>query len=269
MILEFNDTPEGLVVDIEVVAGLPFKGYDERAATSGYFTAAGLNEMFTAPLLAKQKGSTDWVEAINAITRHCIEEFSNLQHFVPYLWEKHTPMGKAGLNWIPTLGTWMQYNKKSLNDGASVSFYKALAAAAAKQVNLSNTTHGALVDAAAAAANKGFEQATAAVTAVAEAKNQAFATPLSNAATEYALKTNAANGAHPKNATTLLSLTNKTSNPLNDALVQGMHAKLNATGRSWSITHGNSSAGNGTHGMMHSMGKGLGKLVNVTISSMG
>jgi hypothetical protein len=67
------------VVDAEVVAGLPHKGYDERAPQDGYHMAAGLNEMFTAPLVAKQRGSVDFEESITAITRHVIEEFSNLQ----------------------------------------------------------------------------------------------------------------------------------------------------------------------------------------------
>lgn len=61
--------------------------------------AAGMNELLTAPLLASQRHSPDWEESINAITRHVIEEFSNLQHFVPYLFERCTLLGTWTLAW--------------------------------------------------------------------------------------------------------------------------------------------------------------------------
>jgi hypothetical protein len=67
--------------------------------------AAGMNELFTAPLLARQKGSYDWEESINAITRHVIEEFSNLQHFVPYLYSKCTLLGECKLRRLRTAHT--------------------------------------------------------------------------------------------------------------------------------------------------------------------
>jgi hypothetical protein len=115
-------------------AGVPYKGYDERAPHDGYRMAAGMNELFTAPLLAKQKGSYDWDESINAITRHVIEEFSNLQHFVPYLYEKCNLLGKAGFNWVPTLGTWLQHNNQLKPDSTSISFYNTLEKMATLQV---------------------------------------------------------------------------------------------------------------------------------------
>jgi len=280
MILEFNDTPEGLVVDIEVVAGLPFKGYDERAPLDGYAAAAGLNEMMTAPLIARQKGSYDWEESINAITRHTIEEFSNLQHFVPYLYEKHTIMGKAGLNWIPTLGTWMQYNKWSINDGNSISFYHMLVAMAKAQIDISKTPHGSLVEAAVGLMNHTFLAATQA----AEAKNvlvsQKYVQP-SNAVTKAAYETNKASGAHPEVDITVQSLTkeivksltNGTMGPDGSGSVvphvkatnAAVHTVLGLTGNNINLvsSSGNSS-GNGStagSGMVHSFGKGLGKMI--------
>lgn len=282
MILEFNDTPEGLVVDTEVIAGLPFKGFDERAPLDGYAAAAGLNEMMTAPLVAKQKGSYDWEESINAITRHVIEEFSNLQHFVPYLYEKHTIMGKAGLNWIPTLGTWMQYNKWSINDGNSISFYHMLVAMAKAQIDISKTPHGSLVEAAVGLMNHTFLAATQA----AEAKNvlvsQKYVQP-SNAITKAAYETNKASGAHPEVDITVQSLTkeivksltNGTMGPDGSGTVvphlkatnAAVHTVLGLTGKNFNLVSasGNSSgSGNGStagSGMMHSFGKGLGKMM--------
>jgi hypothetical protein len=206
MIIEFNDTPEGLVVDIEVVAGIPSKGYDERSPTDGYLMAAGMNEMLTAPLLAKQKGSPDWQDSINAITRHAIEEFSNLQFFVPTLYEKYTALGKAGINWIPTLGTWCQFNNKTASDMQTVSFYNALAALAAKQTNLANTTYGQAVGTMMDNAREMYKWSTNVAEKVVEGKSQATYVPVSNALTKAAYDANVANGAHPEQDITLQGL---------------------------------------------------------------
>jgi hypothetical protein len=203
MIIEFNDTPEGLVVDIEVIAGIPAKGYDERAPTDGYLMAAGMNEMLTAPLLASQKDSPDWQESINAISRHAIEEFSNLQFFVPTLYEKYTALGKAGINWIPTLGTWCQFNNKTASDMQTVSFYNALAALAAKQTNLSNTTYGQAVGTMMDNAREVFKWSTNVAEKVVEGKSQATYVPVSNALTKAVYDANKANGAHPEQDITM------------------------------------------------------------------
>ncbi|KAF8065440.1 F-box protein [Scenedesmus sp. PABB004] len=198
MIIEFNDTPEGMVVDIEVVAGIPSKGFDERAPAEGFLTAAGMNEAFTAPLLASQKGSPDWEESINAISRHAIEEFSNLQFFVPVLYEKATLLGAKGINWIPTLGTWMQYNNKTSLNAETISFYSALSALARKQTDTSATPKGAAVKSLVNATRAVFAHATAVATELVEAKSEATYVPLSNAVTKAAYETNAERGAHPE-----------------------------------------------------------------------
>lgn len=202
MIIEFNDTPEGVVVDAEIIMGLPYKGYDERSPLRGYPMAAGLNEMAIAPALAgKVPGAFNFDEALDAITRHVVEEFSNLQFFVPYAWGKYTALGKAGINWIPTLGTWMQKNKIQVNDGRSISFYNALVAMSNKLVDKSNTTFASAVDAAASAATAAYQAKTDAASAAFVAKSQVYVQP-SNAVTAYSYQKNQENGAHPEAANT-------------------------------------------------------------------
>jgi hypothetical protein len=268
MMIDFNDTPEGLVVDIEVVAGVPYKGYDKRAPTDGYLMAAGMNEVFTAPLVGRQKNSMDWEESINAITRHAIEEFSNLQHFVPYLYEKYTILGKAGINWVPTLGTWLQYNKFSLNDGASIGFYNMLAALAKKQIPINSTSHTALISKGIDLANSTFQSATAVKEALNVAKAQATYVPLSNALTQYAYEKNKANGAHPEVDVTvggitraaINSATNGSYTANKEALTQAIHNVLAATSKSVTVTTGSSNSSgsdNSTKGWVHSLGKGI------------
>lgn len=221
MIIEFNDTPEGMVVDIEVVAGIPSKGYDERNPTDGYLMAAGMNEVLTAPLLAKQKDSPDWQDSINAITRHAIEEFSNLQFFVPTLYNKYTAMGKAGINWIPTLGTWCQFNNKTASDMETVSFYNALAALAAKQTNLANTTYGQAVSTMVDNGREMFKYSTNVAEKVTEAKSQATYVPVSNAITKAAYDANAANGAHPEQDITMQGLIKAVSDAVSSGSASG------------------------------------------------
>lgn len=199
MIIEFNDTPEGLVMDIEIIAGAPAKGYDERSPLRGYPMAAGLNEMAMAPTFAgKIGGGFDWNEAFDAITRHAIEEFTNIQFFVPYFWNKYTALGKAGVNWIPTLGTWLQNNKMQLNpDARSISFYHMLSAVSNSLVNKENTTFAAAVDAAVKKFNGTYNAATDAASAAVVAKSQVYVQP-SNAVTRANFENNKASGAHPE-----------------------------------------------------------------------
>lgn len=198
MIIEFNDTPEGLVVDVEMIMGLPYKGYDERSPLRGYPTAAGLNEMAFAPAFAGLvPGGFDFHESLDAITRHVIEEFTNLQFFVPYFWEKYTVLGKKGINWVPTLGTWMQNNKIEVNDGRSISFYNALLAISNKLVDKSNTTYASAVDAARDGALAAYQAKTDAASAAVVAKSQVYVQP-SNAVTAANYQYNQQSGAHPE-----------------------------------------------------------------------
>jgi len=206
MMIEFQDTPEGMVVDIEVIAGVPQKGYDEHNPTDGFLFANGMNELVTAPLLAKQKDSPDWENSINAITRHAIEEFSNLQFFVPVLYERCTLLGKAGVNWVPSLGTWLQYNNRTPVNAETISFYNALSALASKQINMANTTWGSAVISTTAAASPLFEHVTDVASQVVVGKSQATYVPVSNAVTKYAYEINKANGAQPGSSLSLQGL---------------------------------------------------------------
>lgn len=165
------------------IAGVPHKGYDDRAPKDGYKMAAGMNELFSAPLLASQKGSYDWDESINAITRHVIEEFSNLQHFVPYLYERCTLLGAAGLNWVPTLGTWLQNNHRTA-DSASIGFYHTLEKLALKQVNITGTLPGYLVDETVHKLNRTIVAGHKALTAVSEKLARKTFAPVSNVLTK-------------------------------------------------------------------------------------
>jgi hypothetical protein len=224
--------------------------------------AAGLNEMMTAPLVARQKGSFDWEESINAITRHAIEEFSNLQHFVPYLYEKYTILGHAGINWVPTLGTWMQYNKHSLNDGNSISFYHMLAAMAKMQIPINSTHHTALVHAAVDKMNQTFLHATHAAEALNVGKAQATYVPTSNAVTKYAHDKNRANGAHPDQDVTLRGMLKNITSMFNVSVsfdaAKKVHSALAATGTNINVVHTSGSSSNSTGlGFMHKLGKGL------------
>lgn len=118
-----------------------------------------------------------------------------------YFWNKYTPLGKAGINWIPTLGTWLQNNKLSYNDGRSVSFYHALSALSNALINKENTTVAQAVDVMVHAVNGTYQGVTAAATAAVVAKSQAYVQP-SNAVTRANYEYNKANGAHPEAANT-------------------------------------------------------------------
>jgi hypothetical protein len=61
---------------------------------------------------------------------------------------------------VPTLGTWQQYNKWTVNDGNSISFYHTLAALAKMQIPVNGTGHNQLVDAAVGMMNSTFLHAT-------------------------------------------------------------------------------------------------------------
>ncbi|KAF6259716.1 hypothetical protein COO60DRAFT_1511685 [Scenedesmus sp. NREL 46B-D3] len=219
MIIEFNDTPEGMVVDIEVVAGIPSKGYDERNPSDGYLMAAGMNEMLTAPLLAKQKDSPDWENSINAITRHAIEEFSNLQFF---------------------------FNGKSAQDMQTVSFYNALAALAAKQTNLSNTTYGQAVSTMMDNSAEVYRWKTNVAERAVEAKSQATYVPVSNAVTKAAYDANKANGAHPEQDITMQGMIKAVGDAVSSGAASTSSGAAAATSSSATSSSATSSDGDTT-----------------------
>lgn len=205
-----------------------------------------MNEMLSAPLLASQKDSPDWEDSINAITRHAIEEFSNLQFFVPTLYEKCTKLGMAGINWIPTLGTWMQFNNKTAADPQTISFYKALSTLAAKQVDVSNTTYGQAVKQMVQGGKNIYQVKTDLASAAVVAKSQATYVPISNAVTKAAYEQNAANGAHPEADITLRGV------------VSAMTSQAAAGSSSGSSSDGSSSKGNWLKGLFNGARRLLG-----------
>jgi hypothetical protein len=198
MIIEFNDVSGGLEVDIEVIAGVPPKGFDERNPLGGFIAAGPLNELLTTPLLSKQKGTPDYDGAINAITRHAIEEFSNLQFFVPILYEKYTAMGKMGINWLPSLGDWMAMSPHKISYELPVlSLYEGLSAIAQLQVDKSNdTAYAAVVDAAITTSKAAVQAATDVVSVASVTKSQVYV-PVSNTLTSLSRDTNPAAGGRP------------------------------------------------------------------------
>lgn len=70
--VEFHQTPEGMVVDVEVVVGSPPRGWDERNRRNGNTLARAINSGLMEPQLRTQRGTLDWEESINAITRHMV-----------------------------------------------------------------------------------------------------------------------------------------------------------------------------------------------------
>jgi len=146
LFVDFIDTDQGLVVRAEVVGGSPNKGYDAKDPLSGSFLAATMNDMFTGSLFSGSAGISerDVVDSIDAITRHTIEEFSNLRHFVPYLYERNTITGKVGINLIPTLGTFLNHANLTAKEAPAVSAYNLIVNTIQKlpSVNTTNTPLG-------------------------------------------------------------------------------------------------------------------------------
>eukprot|EP00775_Hariotina_reticulata_P003868 gene3868-4123_t len=198
MIIEFNDVSGGLEVDIEIIAGIPPKGFDDRNPFGGFLAAGPLNELLTSPLLAKQKGTPDYDGAINAITRHVVEEFSNLQFFVPILYEKYTDMGRKGINWIPSIGDWMAASPHKITyELPAISLYDGLSAIAQLQIDKSNTTYAAVVDAAVSGSKAAVKGATDVVSIASVAKSQVYVQP-ANALTTLARNVNEVVGGWPE-----------------------------------------------------------------------
>jgi hypothetical protein len=112
----------------------------------------------------------------------------------------------VGINWIPTLGTWCQFNNKTASDMQTVSFYNALAALAAKQTNLSGTAYGQAVGTMMDNTREMYKWSTNVAEKVVEGKSQATYVPISNAVTKAAYEANKANGAHPEQDITLQGL---------------------------------------------------------------
>lgn len=92
LLVTYRDTPKGCVVECEYVLGAPEKGWDPANPEDGYEAAAGrkINGETVAAFLAPYRTNDMFKASDKAVTRHTIEEFSNLGKFLPLVWEDPT-----------------------------------------------------------------------------------------------------------------------------------------------------------------------------------
>jgi hypothetical protein len=88
LIVEFNDSHDGLVVSVEVIIGAAAKGYDTKNPKNGVpaSMAKAANTMILEPVMAPHRANGEFDGALDAVTRHVVEEFGNLPNFVPDAW---------------------------------------------------------------------------------------------------------------------------------------------------------------------------------------
>jgi hypothetical protein len=132
------------MVRINIILGVPPKGYDAKNPDAGSFMASTFNDMLMGPLIESFRNTPDLDESMNAVIRHMIEEYSNLRHFVPELYAKHSKLAAAGVTWIPTLGTFLDRLDLTPSDRPTVNFYEQLRLFVEKmpQMDVSDTAVG-------------------------------------------------------------------------------------------------------------------------------
>jgi hypothetical protein len=88
LIVEFNDSPKGLVTSVEVILGAAASGYDAKNPNQGVpkIAASTANALLFESVMAPYRKNGDFKGALDAVTRHVVEEFGNLQWFVPEAW---------------------------------------------------------------------------------------------------------------------------------------------------------------------------------------
>lgn len=88
LIVEFNDSPTGLVTSVEVILGAAASGYDAKNPNQGVpkIAASTANALLFESVMAPYRKNGDFKGALDAVTRHVVEEFGNLQWFVPEAW---------------------------------------------------------------------------------------------------------------------------------------------------------------------------------------
>eukprot|EP00775_Hariotina_reticulata_P010175 gene10175-10335_t len=93
LVVQFKDSPAGLVVSVEVLLGAAAKGFDPLNPLDGAnkAMAALANAMLFETIMKPYRKNGQFNGALNAVTRHIVEEFGNLQHFVPAAWDASTP----------------------------------------------------------------------------------------------------------------------------------------------------------------------------------
>lgn len=90
MMVEFEDTPDGMVATVEVIVGAASKGYDAGNPKNGVTAAMAkaANTMLLEAVLAPYRVNGDFEASLDAVTRHVVEEFGNLPNFVPQAWNE-------------------------------------------------------------------------------------------------------------------------------------------------------------------------------------
>jgi hypothetical protein len=101
LIVEFADTPEGMVASIEVIVGAAAKGYDAANPHKGVLPAVAkaANTMLLETVMAPYRANGDFEAALDAVTRHVVEEFGNLPQFVPRAWHEDPRWACRGVVW--------------------------------------------------------------------------------------------------------------------------------------------------------------------------
>ena len=140
--MDFKDSPDGLIIYIELIAGVPPMGYDPYNIKNGNPMAGTVNDLVIGQLLESVRNTPDWDGQFDALTRHMIEEFGNLQFFVPELYKKYAPMG--GITHIPSIGNWIQTWNLTVVDLPTINYYNELRGLieALPQVDISKTLVG-------------------------------------------------------------------------------------------------------------------------------
>lgn len=95
-IVEFNDSPDGLLASIEVIIGAAAKGFDAKNPKNGVppKLAKAVNTMLIEAVMRPYRANGDFDAALDAITRHVVEEFGNLPNFVPAAWASEQKGGR-------------------------------------------------------------------------------------------------------------------------------------------------------------------------------
>lgn len=97
LVVEFKDNPNGLVVSVEVIIGAAVKGYDQKFPKNGVAPAMAkaANTMLLEAVMGPYRENGDFNAALDAVTRHVVEEFGNLPNFVPQAWNAAAGVDKV------------------------------------------------------------------------------------------------------------------------------------------------------------------------------
>lgn len=81
-------TPAGGVVTVEIINGAPLKGFDPISPQLGYTQAeaAAINSNVLLPLFTTFEADPANAGVWDAVSRHVVEEFSNLGRFLPVIY---------------------------------------------------------------------------------------------------------------------------------------------------------------------------------------